>query len=100
MNARLPSALVVAAAAALLVAASAGAHAHVLPETALADEPQLFTLAVSNEKDDEGTTKVVLTVPDGFQIGQFVATDGWKREQTVSGSGEDAHVESVTWTAE
>ena len=37
---------------------------------------QLFTLAVPTEKEDATTTKVVLTVPDGFSIDSFVAAPG------------------------
>jgi uncharacterized protein YcnI len=99
MKARLSITLAFLAAAALVTAGLAFAHAEVLPEKVLAEEPQLFTLTVPNEKDDASTTKVVLTVPDGFQIEQFVASQGWTREAAATGSGEEAHVTSVTWTA-
>ena len=50
----------------------------------------MFTLAVPTEKEDATTTKVVLTVPDGFSIDSFAPAPGWKREVQQTGSGEDA----------
>ena len=84
--------------AALVVAASAAAHAHVSPPVALSKSGQLFTLAVPTEKEGATTTKVVLTVPDGFAIDSFVAAPGWKREVQQTGSGEEATVTKVTWS--
>jgi uncharacterized protein YcnI len=99
MTNRIPITLAFLALAVLVTAASAFAHAHVLPEETLAEEPQLFTLSVPNEKDDASTTKVVLTVPDGFDIEQFVPAQGWTQETAATDGGEHAHVSSVTWTA-
>jgi uncharacterized protein YcnI len=100
MEVRLSIAVTALATAALVAAGSALAHSHVLPEEALAEETQVFTLAVPNEKDDASTTKVVLAVPEGFQIGQFVPAAGWTREAATSGSGEEARISQVTWTAD
>jgi uncharacterized protein len=95
---RLAAALALAAAAALLTAASAAAHARVLPAEALAGGTP-FTLSVPNEKEDATTTKVVLTVPDGFNLGLIAAADGWEREAETTGTGEDERVSKVTWTS-
>jgi uncharacterized protein YcnI len=84
--------------AALVVAASAAAHARVSPPVALSKSGQLFTLAVPTEKEGKTTTKVVLSVPAGFAIDSFVAAPGWTRAVQQSGSGEQAVVNSVTWS--
>src|SRR5262245_30301290 len=96
---RLTVALVVAVAAYLLTAASAFGHARVLPAEALAGG-MLFALSVPNEKETSKTNKVVLTVPQGFNIGLFSESAGWTREVETSGSGEDETVSKVTWTSE
>ena len=95
---RVAAALPFAFAAALLVAATSSAHARVLPAEALAGGTP-FTLSVPNEKEDATTTKVVLTIPEGFNVGLFADAPGWKREQQTTGSGEDERVEQVTWTS-
>jgi uncharacterized protein YcnI len=84
--------------AALVAATTAFAHAHVSPPVALAEAGQLFSLDVPTEKEDASTTKVTLTVPSGFSIDSFVDAPGWKREVKSTGSGEDAVVQSVTWS--
>jgi len=86
------------AVAALAAAASASAHAHISPPVALAKEGQLFSLDVPTEKEGATTTKIVLTCPSGFSIDSFVAAPGWKRQVQSTGSGEDAVIQSVTWT--
>lgn len=95
---RLAAALAFAFVAALLTAASAAAHARVLPAEALAGGTP-FTLSVPNEKEDATTTKIVLTVPEGFNIGLIADAPGWKREVQTTGSGEDERVEKVSWTS-
>jgi periplasmic copper chaperone A len=94
------SALALAAvtAAALGAAASAYAHAHISPPVALAKTGQLFSLDVPTEKEGQATTKVVLTLPQGFSIDSFVDAPGWKRQVQSTGSGEDAVIQRVTWT--
>jgi uncharacterized protein YcnI len=95
---RLPVVLTLAAIAALAIAASASAHARISPPVALAKAGQVFTLAVPTEKEGVTTTKVVLTVPAGFGIDSFVPSPGWKRELQQTGSGENAVIQSVTWS--
>jgi uncharacterized protein YcnI len=84
--------------AALLFSSTAWAHAHVSPPTALANEGQVFTLAVPTEKDDATTTTIELTPPKGFSIDSFFPAPGWKRTVQQTGSGEDATVTKVTWS--
>jgi uncharacterized protein YcnI len=91
-------ALVAVAAVALVAAASATAHAEISPPVALANAGQLFTLDVPTEKEGATTTTIVLTVPSGFSIDSFVDAPGWKRDVSSTGSGEDAVIQSVTWS--
>jgi hypothetical protein len=67
---------------AFVAAGSAFAHAHLSPPVALAKMGQWFTLAVPTEKEDAITTKVVLTVPDGFSIGSVVEWSGPESSDT------------------
>jgi uncharacterized protein YcnI len=83
---------------ALLAAASASAHARISPDVSVSKQLQLYNLAVPTEKENAQTTKVVLTVPQGFSIDSFVPTPGWHRELQQTGSGEDAVIQKVTWT--
>ena len=91
-------AVAAAAAVALAAAASAFAHAHISPPVALAKTGQLFSLDVPTEKEGQTTTKIVLTLPQGFSIDSFVDAPGWKRRVQSTGSGEDTVVQSVSWT--
>lgn len=84
--------------AALITAAAASAHARVSPAVSLSGQLQLFSLAVPTEKEGLTTTKVVLTVPDGFGIDSFVPAPGWKQQVQQTGSGENAIVQKVIWT--
>jgi len=90
-----PAAMAVAA---LAVAASASAHARLSPSVTVSKQGEVFTLAVPTEKEGARTTKVVLTVPDGFAIDSFVPAPGWKRQVQQTGSGESAVVKSITWS--
>jgi uncharacterized protein YcnI len=87
-----------AALGALSFTATAWAHAHVSPPVVLANEGQVFTLAVPTEKDGATTTSVELTPPQGFAIDSFVAAPGWKRTVAQTGSGDNATITKVTWT--
>jgi uncharacterized protein YcnI len=55
----------------------------------LANELQLYSLAVPTEKAHAFTTKIVLTLPSGFSIDSFVPSPGWTRTATDT---------RVTWT--
>ena len=87
-----------AALTALGVAATASAHAHVSPPVALAQNGQVFTLAVPTEKSGATTTSIELAVPKGFAIDSFLPTAGWKRAVQQTGSGDSAVITKVTWT--
>lgn len=91
-------ALVAVSAAALAVAASASAHPRISPSVGLSKQLELYSLVVPTEKEGKTTTKIVLTVPSGFAIDSFVASPGWQRQVKQSGSGEEAVVNTVTWT--
>jgi uncharacterized protein YcnI len=81
------------------IPAVALAHARVSPAVSLSGELQLYSLAVPTEKENATTTKIVLTVPQGFGIDSFVPPPaGWTQSVKSSGSGEEAVVQQVTWT--
>ena len=92
------AAVLAAALAALVVAAPAFAHARVSPPVSLSGALQLYSLAVPTEKSGLTTTKIVMTVPNGFGIDSFVPSPGWQRSLRQSGSGNSAVVQQVTWT--
>jgi copper transport protein len=82
-------AVAAAAALPLAFAASASAHARLSPPVSLANELQLYSLAVPTEKSNAFTTKIVIHLPSGFSIDSFVPSPGWKRTATST---------EVTWT--
>jgi uncharacterized protein YcnI len=86
------------AASALVTASAASAHARISPAVSLSGELQQYSLAVPTEKEGAMTTKIVLTLPDGFSIDSFTPSPGWKRVLQQTGSGEDAVIQKVTWT--
>ena len=90
--------LLVAVATLIVGAGSAWAHARISPVVVEAKQLQLFSLAVPTEKDNLTTTKVELTVPQGFAIDSFVPAPGWKREVQQTGSGENAVIQKLIWT--
>jgi uncharacterized protein len=96
---RLALAATLTAAAALALPAIAWAHARVSPAVSLSGKLQLYSLAVPTEKSGLTTTKLVMTVPDGFGIDSFVAPAApWKVQLAQTGSGNNAVVTSVTLT--
>jgi uncharacterized protein YcnI len=90
--------LIVGVTALVVGVGSAWAHARISPVVVEAKQLQLFSLAVPTEKDNLTTTKIELTVPQGFGIDSFVPTPGWKREVQQTGSGENAVIQKVIWT--
>jgi uncharacterized protein YcnI len=83
----------------LVFAASASAHARVSPAVSVTDELQLYSLAVPTEKENLTTSKIVMTVPDGFGIDSFAPPPpGWHMVVQQTGSGDSAVVTKVTWT--
>jgi uncharacterized protein YcnI len=95
---RLPLFVAFALLAALVAASAAGAHARLSPPVSVANELQLYSLAIPTEKDGVTTTKIVLSVPKGFSIDSFVPSPGWHRVLQQTGSGDNAVVQKVTWT--
>src|SRR5947209_17290743 len=91
--------LVLGGALTLVVPAIAAAHARVSPAVSLKGQLQLYSLAVPTEKDNVTTSKVVMTVPNGFSIDSFAPPPpGWHQQVQQTGSGENAVVTKVTWT--
>jgi uncharacterized protein YcnI len=91
------TAVAVVAAIALAVVSSASAHARVSPSVVPAKSLQVFALAVPTE-EKAFTTKVELTLPQGFAIDSFVPSPGWQRQLQQTGSGESAVIRKVTWS--
>src|SRR3954470_21014818 len=82
----------------LALAAPAFGHPVVSPPVVEPATVQVFTLSVPTEREDRATTKIELTVPQGFAIDSFARGRGWKRKTASTGSGEDAIVNTVTWS--
>jgi uncharacterized protein YcnI len=86
------------ATAGLIVVSGAFAHAVISPPVAKSIAGQVFTLAVPTEEEDATTTTIELTPPEGFAIDSFAPSLGWKRSVQQTGEGEDAIIQSVTWS--
>jgi uncharacterized protein YcnI len=71
-----------AAAALLTVPAVAAAHVTVNPREAAAGSFSVLTVRVPNERDNNGTVKVDLRLPDGFYFLSYKKVPGWKVELT------------------
>ncbi|HEV3056290.1 MAG TPA: DUF1775 domain-containing protein [Solirubrobacteraceae bacterium] len=95
----LATATLTAMTVALLAPALASAHARVSPAVALSGKLQLFSLGVPTEKANLTTSKIVMTVPQGFGIDSFAPPPpGWRMAQQQTGSGANAVITKVTWT--
>ena len=94
---RLPLIAVAAALTALAASGSAFAHARVSPPVSVSGTLQLYSLAVPTEKAGATTTRIALTVPQGFSIDSFVPSPGWHRVVQQTGSGDSAVIQKVTW---
>ena len=91
--------VVFALAVALIIPAVASAHARISPAVSVSGELQLYSLAVPTEKSNLTTTKIVMTVPNGFGIDSFVPPPaGWHQQLQQTGSGNSAVITKVTWT--
>jgi uncharacterized protein YcnI len=85
--------------AAMAIPAVAPAHARVSPPVSVSGKLELYSLAVPTEKSGLMTSKIVMTVPDGFGIDSFVPPPtGWHQQVQQSGSGNNAVITRVTWT--
>ena len=83
----------------LLLPAIAGAHARISPPVSVAGKLQLYSLAVPTEKSGLTTTKLIMTVPNGFGIDSFVLPSSpWHVQLAQTGSGDSAVITKVTLT--
>ena len=88
-----------ACAAVAIAPAVASAHARISPAVSLSGKLQLYSLAVPTEKEGLTTSKIVLTVPNGFGIDSFAPPPaGWTQQLQQTGSGDNAVITKVTWT--
>jgi uncharacterized protein YcnI len=88
----------IAAGALAVGVGSAWAHARISPAVVKSKDLEVFSLAVPTEKENAATTKVELTLPEGFSIDSFVPSPGWTRQVQQTGSGESAVIQKVTWS--
>jgi uncharacterized protein YcnI len=83
----------------LIIPTVASAHARVSPAVSLSGKSQLYSLVVPTEKNNLTTSKIVMTVPNGFGIDSFVPPPlGWTQQVQQTGSGNSAVITKVTWT--
>ena len=96
-----------AAAAALTLPAVAGAHVTVNPREAAAGSFSVMTVRVPNERDNKGTVKVDLRLPDGFYFASYKKVPGWKvklmkeklsKPVDLDGFKVDRQVTRIVWT--
>jgi uncharacterized protein YcnI len=81
------------------IPAAASAHAEISPKVSLSGKLQLYSLAVPTEKSGLTTSKIVMTVPNGFGIDSFApAPPGWVQQVQQTGSADSAVITKVTWT--
>ena len=88
-----------AAAALLAFPALASAHARVSPAVSVVNQLQLYSLAVPTEKSGATTTKLVMTVPAGFDLDSYAPPAApWHLQIAQTGSGDNAVIKQVTLT--
>ena len=96
-------------AAVLLIAPAAGAHVTLQPEELVAGDFSRVDVRVPNERDNAGTTKVVVEMPPGFLFVSSEPVSGWnieikmrKLDKPVEQFGEQIteEVDTVTFTAD
>ena len=91
--------IVIVCAVAMIIPAVASGHARVSPAVSLSGKLQLYSLAVPTEKSGLTTSKIVMTVPNGFGIDSFAPPPtGWTQQVQQTGSGNNAVITKVTWT--
>jgi uncharacterized repeat protein (TIGR01451 family) len=76
-------------------AAHAFAHVTVTPETAAPGEFLTYTVTVPNEREDQATTEVDLSLPAGFVLDGAQQVPGW---HTVIDKAADGVPTAVRWT--
>jgi uncharacterized protein YcnI len=87
-----------AAVLALVAAGPATASTSVSPAISVANELQIYSLAVSTEKANAATTKIVVTFPDDFAVTSFLPSPGWRRVERQTMSRSNGLVTRVTWS--
>jgi len=90
--------LAVTAAAALALPATASAHVTMQPSEAPAGGFTVVNVRVPNERDDAGTSKVTVQLPDGFASASYEKVAGWTVKVTRGKAPKpiDMHGEKVT----
>jgi len=97
-----------ATAAALALPAAAVAHVTVNPREATPGGFSVLTVRVPNERDNKGTVKVDLRLPDGFYFLSYQKVPGWKARVykqkldtpvDLGGFSVDERYTRVVWTA-
>jgi uncharacterized protein YcnI len=78
----------------LLPAGPAAAHVGIEPATAAPGQFGTYTLTVPNERPDQDTVALDVTVPAGFQLAEAESVPGW---QTVIDTRSDGTVSAVHW---
>ncbi len=100
---------IAAGAAAALLAAPAVASAHITvnPREAAAGSFSVMTVRVPNERDNKGTVKVDLRLPNGFYFASYKKVPGWTAKLTkerlpspvdLGGFSVDRQVTRIVWT--
>ena len=102
------TALAAVAAAALAVPTAASAHVTLQPTTATAGSFSKMDVRVPNERDNKGTIKVDVRLPDGFYFLSYQKVPGWKarvykeklaQPVTLNGFQVDEQFTRVVWRA-
>jgi periplasmic copper chaperone A len=90
--------LALTAAALLAVPAAAQAHVTIQPQEVPAGSYARLDVRVPNERDDAGTTKVEVQMPDGIASASYEAVPGWTVEVVREDAPEpiELHGEQVT----
>ena len=83
---------------ALVLAPLASAHVVVNPSETTTATFEKFSVGVPNEREVP-TTSLRLVVPDGLKFVSVNVAPGWQVNTKKSGTGEDAVVKEITWSA-
>jgi uncharacterized protein YcnI len=73
----------------------ASAHVEVTPDVAAPGKLQMYTVTVPNERDDQATVEVEVTLPAGFTLDVAQSVPGWTTVITKKGGAPVA----VAWKA-
>jgi periplasmic copper chaperone A len=89
---RVLAAAALTAAALLASVAAASAHVAVTPERSAPGQFLAYTVTVPNELEDQATTAVEVTLPDGFTLEAAQAVPGWTTRVTRKADGSAGRV--------